>query len=108
MKNWRLWCRKPRLTAVGTLRADHEAPAYMKKMALTSLTICGRSVGVVRWQTKVRGVFKVQNSNFRSQTNNVADVFHDISLALFADTELVVQNILLPQIVNHCNGFQTS
>jgi len=44
--------RKQRLTAVGTRCADHVTPLYPKKLALTSPTSGGRSVGVVRVRTK--------------------------------------------------------
>jgi hypothetical protein len=35
-------------TAVGIHHAEHVAPSIRKKLALTSLTIGGRSVGIVR------------------------------------------------------------
>jgi len=41
-----------RLTAVGTRCADHVAPLYPQKLALTSPTGGGRSVGIVRVRTK--------------------------------------------------------
>ena len=44
--------RKQRLTAVGTRCADHVTPLYLQKLALTSLTGGGRSVGIVRVRTK--------------------------------------------------------
>jgi len=44
--------RKQRLTAVGTLCADHVTPLYPQKLALTSPTGGGRSVGIVRVWTK--------------------------------------------------------
>ena len=40
------------LTAVGTRCADHETPLYPQKLALTSPTSGGRSVGIVRSRTK--------------------------------------------------------
>jgi len=44
--------RKQRLTAVGTRCADHVTPLYPRKLALTSPTGGGRSVGIVRVRTK--------------------------------------------------------
>ena len=44
--------RKQRLTAVVTRCADHVTPLYPKKLALTSPTGGGRSVGIVRVRTK--------------------------------------------------------
>ena len=44
--------RKQRLTAEGTRCADHVTPLYPRKLALTSPTGGGRSVGIVRVRTK--------------------------------------------------------
>ena len=44
--------RKQILTAVGTRCADHVTPLYPQKLALTSPTGGGRSVGIVRMRTK--------------------------------------------------------
>jgi len=44
--------RKQRLTAVGTRCTDHVTPLYLQKLALTSPTGGGRSVGIVRVRTK--------------------------------------------------------
>jgi hypothetical protein len=44
--------RKPRLTAVGIRYADHATPSIRKKLALTSPTSGGRSVGIDRLRTK--------------------------------------------------------
>ena len=44
--------RKQRLTAVGTRCADHVTPLYSQKLALTSPTGGGRSIGIVRVRTK--------------------------------------------------------
>jgi len=61
--------RKQRLTAVGTRCADHVTPFYPHKLALTSLTGGGRSVGIVRVQTKateffffILDMFQINNS----------------------------------------------
>ena len=44
--------RKQRWTAVGTRCADHVTPLYPQKLALTSPTGVGRSVGIVCVRTK--------------------------------------------------------
>jgi hypothetical protein len=44
--------RKPRLTAVGIRCADHGTPSIRKKLALTSPTSGGLSVGIVSLRTK--------------------------------------------------------
>ena len=44
--------RKQILTAVGTRCDDHVTPLYPQKLALTSPTGGGRSVGIVRVRTK--------------------------------------------------------
>ena len=44
--------RKQRLTAVGTRCVDHVTPLYPQKLALTSATGGGRSVGIVHVRTK--------------------------------------------------------
>jgi hypothetical protein len=49
-------CRKPSLTAVGIRCAGHVTPFIRKRLALTSPTCGGRSVGVVRLRTKSHGV----------------------------------------------------
>jgi hypothetical protein len=40
--------RNPRLTAVGISCADHASPSYPQRLALTSPTSGGLSVGIVR------------------------------------------------------------
>jgi hypothetical protein len=49
-------CRKRRSTAVGTRCADHTTSLYSQYLALTSPTGSGRSVGIVRLQTKAMEV----------------------------------------------------
>ena len=51
--------RKQSLTAVGTRCADHATPLYPQKLALTSPTGGGRSVGIVRSRTKATEFFLV-------------------------------------------------
>jgi hypothetical protein len=48
----RLRSRKQKLTAVGIRCADHATSSIRKKLALTSPTSGGRSVGIVRLRTK--------------------------------------------------------
>jgi hypothetical protein len=44
-------------TAVGIHHADHVATSISKKLAITSLTSDGRSVGIVRSRTQTMEVF---------------------------------------------------
>jgi hypothetical protein len=44
-------------TAVGIRHADDVAPSIRKKLALTSLTSDGRSVGIVRLRTEAMEFF---------------------------------------------------
>jgi hypothetical protein len=59
MKKERLRSSKPRLTVVGICCADHVTPLYPQKLALTSPTSGGLSVGIVRWRTSSHGVLFV-------------------------------------------------
>jgi hypothetical protein len=49
--------KKTELTTGGIHCADHVTPSIRKKLALTSPTSGGRSVGIVRLRTKGHGVF---------------------------------------------------
>jgi len=50
---------------VGTRCADHVTPLYPQKLALTSPTGGGRSVGIVRVRTKATEFSLVNNNDFR-------------------------------------------
>jgi hypothetical protein len=60
-------------SAVGIRYADHVAPSIRKKLALTSLTSGGRSVGIGRLLTKAMEffflVFHLQSSSGASSWN---------------------------------------
>jgi hypothetical protein len=43
-------------------RSDHPTPFYVQKLALTSLTSGGRSVGIVRWRTEATEFIIVANT----------------------------------------------
>jgi hypothetical protein len=49
--------KKTELTTGGIRCTDHATPSILKKLALTSPTSGGRSVGIVRLRTKGHGVF---------------------------------------------------
>jgi hypothetical protein len=51
----RMLVQKTENTAVEIRRADHTTPSIRKKLALTSLTSGGRSVGIVRLRTEAMG-----------------------------------------------------
>ena len=57
--------RKQRLTALGTRCADHVIHLYPQKLALTSPTGGGRSVGIVRVRTKATEFFLLHLFTFR-------------------------------------------
>jgi hypothetical protein len=56
LKNVAAPVKKTELTAEGIRCADHATPPIRKKLALTSPTSGGRSVGIVRLWTKGHGV----------------------------------------------------
>ena len=58
--------RKQRLTAVGTRCADHVTPLYLQKLALTSPTGGGCSVGIVRSRTEATEFFFIYIYDIRS------------------------------------------
>ena len=60
--NKKVAARKQSLTAVGTRCPDHATPLYPQKLALTSPTGGGRSVGIVRSRTKATAFFIAQIS----------------------------------------------
>jgi hypothetical protein len=62
---------RKRLRVVGIRCADHATPSIRKKLALTSPTSGGRSVGIVRLRTKRHGVFFIafRLSCFRKNLN---------------------------------------
>ena len=55
--------RKQRLTALGTCCADYVTTLYPQKLALTSPTGGGRSVGIVRVRTKATEFFLMNTHN---------------------------------------------
>ena len=63
----RLRSRKQRLTTVGIRCANHVTPLYPEKLALTSPTGGGRSVGIVRLRSKA--------TEFMGITKEVAKLF---------------------------------
>jgi hypothetical protein len=47
--------------AVGISHADHATPFYPQKLAITSLTNGGLSVGIVRWRTQATEFVFISN-----------------------------------------------
>ena len=57
---------------MGIRCADHVTPLYPQKLALTSPTGGGRSVGIVRLRTKATEFFNNNSNNNNNNNNNVA------------------------------------
>ena len=70
--------RKQRLTAVGTCCADHVTPLYPQKLALTSPTGGGRSVGIVCVRTKATEFIYIYRKVAGSIPADVSGFFIDI------------------------------
>jgi hypothetical protein len=56
-------------TAVGIRHAVHVAPFIRKKLALTSLTSGGRSVGIVRLRTEATEFFYTRENQWASSSS---------------------------------------
>ena len=66
-----------RLTAVGTRCADHVTPLYPQKLALTSPTGGGRSVGIVRMRTETTELVLFKTvALILSKVRNFIHLFH--------------------------------
>jgi hypothetical protein len=56
-------------TAVGIRRADYATPLYPQKLALTSLTNGGRSVGIVCLRTEAKELFFIRQKKAEQDTH---------------------------------------
>ena len=80
--------RKQRLTAVGTPCADHVTPLYPQKLALTSPTGGGRSVGIVRVRTKATEFSLVSTKWWHAQNS------HSRRPLIMSFENLIVANLI--------------
>jgi hypothetical protein len=71
-----------KLTAVVIHCADHATSLYLLKLALTSLTSGGHSVGIVRWQTKAPEYFFF-GSKYQKHCTHYGN-FMSVSICLIA------------------------
>ena len=75
--------KKQRLTAVGTRCADHVTPLYPQKLALTSPTGGGRSVGIVRVRTKATELVYVSRGRYSSIDQIFTSLLEVLRLRMF-------------------------
>jgi hypothetical protein len=67
--------KKLEITAVGIRRSDHATPIYPPKLALTSPTRGGRSVGIVRSRTKATDLL-LQWNLYKAEPHGTVNIFH--------------------------------
>ena len=89
---------------MGTRCADHVTPLYPQKLALTSLTGGGRSVGIVRVRTKatefslvVFSLWQCTYVTFQDQNNRYEDVTGQALVAEFNGAQ-VKRLLCLPSL----------
>jgi hypothetical protein len=86
-------------TAVGIRHANHVAPSIRKKLAITSPTSGGSSVGIVRWRTQTTEFFFFLVSSVKRCNLSELRVFWFLSLGRDAgiigtDFQIGVQAVL--------------
>jgi hypothetical protein len=86
--------RKQRLTAVGISCADHVTPLYPQKLALTSPTGGGRSVGIVHSRTKATEFSLVWFKCDWAITINCSLVYSDFPNSLYIKYTVRSVNII--------------